>query len=246
VLSTAWALLTLQKVAPELVIWVELDIKPQSCPNPFNTKGKGVLPVAILGTEEFDVMTVDPATVLLEGVAPLRWEFEDVSRPVDLREDTCDCTTDTGDGYMDLTFKFDHQEVFAALGPVADREVRVLTLAGMTFDSTEIEGKDCIIIIHKGFSKLSAGMANEFSLDNNYPNPFNPSTRISYSLPVDCYVRLVVYNITGQKVATLVDGYQTNGVKTVCWETKNVASGVYFYKLTADEFTATRKMVLIK
>jgi hypothetical protein len=246
VLSTAWALLTLQKVAPELVIWVELDIKPQSCPNPFNTKNKGVLPIAILGTEDFDVMTVDPATVLLEGVSPLRWEFKDVSRPVDFREDTCDCTTDTADGYMDLTLKFDHQEVFAALGEVTDREVRILTLTGMTFDSTEIEGKDCIIIIHKGPSKLSPKMANEFSLDNNYPNPFNPVTQISYTLPEDGPVKLEIYNLLGQKVATLVDEYQQAGQKTVNWEAKDFSSGVYFYKLTTDKFTATKKMVLIK
>jgi hypothetical protein len=51
---------------------VEFDIKPQSCPNPFNTKSQGVLPAAILGTEGFDVSMVDPASLLLEGVAPLR------------------------------------------------------------------------------------------------------------------------------------------------------------------------------
>ena len=58
-----------------------IDIKPQSCPNPLNVKKKGVLPVAILGTADFDVNEVDPATVELEGVAPLRWDWEDVATP---------------------------------------------------------------------------------------------------------------------------------------------------------------------
>lgn len=127
-----------------------IDIKPQSCPNPFNTKNKGVLPVAILGTENFDVTTVDPATVLLEGVAPLRDSFEDVSRPVDPEADPCECTTEGADGYMDMTLKFDHQEILMALEPVSDREVRVLTLTGMTYDGMTIEGKDCVVIIKKG------------------------------------------------------------------------------------------------
>jgi hypothetical protein len=259
---------------------------------------------------------------------------------------------------MDLTLKFDHQEVLAAIDPVYEGEVRILILTGETVDSIPIEGQDCIIIppslcipdlvspeegevmdngrtdsqdstiwefdwsdcpgatayhlyvmgsnatiplindmtltdsyyrfAQTGYvadanrfgwtwkvgvkldgmwirwsetrsfdvepvntdpplvARLSAGVVSEFSLGDNYPNPFNPTTRISYSLPVDCHVKLVVYNIKGQRVATLVDGYEGSGVKTVCWEARDVASGVYFYKLTTDKFTATKKMVLIK
>jgi len=134
------------RVAPS-IIPVSVDIKPQSCPNPFNTKSKGVLPVAILGTEDFDVTTVDPATVLLEGAASVRNSLEDVSRPVDPREDICDCTAETGDGYLDMTLKFDHQEILAALEPVSDRDTIVLTLTGMTYDSIPIEGQDCVVIL---------------------------------------------------------------------------------------------------
>lgn len=128
---------------------VEFDIKPQSCPNPLNTKSKGVLPAAILGTDGLDVSEVDPTTLELEGVAPLRWYLEDVSRPVDPRVDVCDCTEDTADGFMDLTLKFDNQEIVAALGAVSDGDVLVLTLTGMLLDGTAIEGQDCVAIIHK-------------------------------------------------------------------------------------------------
>jgi len=132
-----------------------IDIKPQSCPNPLNVKKKGVLPVAILGTEDIDVTQIDPATIELEGVAPLRWDWEDVATPFEpfLGKEDCmeDCTTDGPDGWLDLTLKFDAQEVVAALGAVEDGECWVLTLTGNLLGGTPIEfGEDVIIIIKKG------------------------------------------------------------------------------------------------
>ena len=91
-------------------------------------------------------------------------------------------------------------------------------------------------------SQITSG----FELSQNYPNPFNPVTQISYILPRDGHVRLEIYNILGQKVATLVDEYQQNGQKTINWEAKDLSSGIYFYKLSASDFTATKKMVLTK
>ena len=132
---------------------VAVDIKPESCPNPLNVKGKGVLSVAILGTADFDVTQVDPATVILEGVYPLRWDWEDVATPdepfVD-KEDCMDCTTDGSDGILDLTLKFDVQEVIAALGDVEDEECLTLTLTGELFDGTPIVGEDVVLILKKG------------------------------------------------------------------------------------------------
>ena len=130
-----------------------IDIKPQSCPNPLNVKKKGVLPVAILGTADFDVNEVDPATVELEGVAPLRWDWEDVATPdwpLEDKEDCMDCTTDGSDGILDLTLKFDVQEVIAALGDVEDEECLTLTLTGELFDGTPIVGEDVVLILKKG------------------------------------------------------------------------------------------------
>jgi len=128
-------------------VQVPLDIKPQSCPNPLNLKSKGVLPVAILGTEDFDVTQVDPASIrLVAGVAPLRWALEDVTTPSESEE----CTIADPDGYLDLTLKFDAQEVVAALGTVGDGDVLVLGLTGELLDGTPIVGEDVIIIIKKG------------------------------------------------------------------------------------------------
>jgi len=85
-----------------------------------------------------------------------------------------------------------------------------------------------------------------FSLSQNYPNPFNPITEIKYALPEDCWVRLEIYNILGQRVAILVDGRQKAGYKVVRWDAGSFSSGIYFYRLKAGDFVQTRKMVLLK
>jgi len=83
-------------------------------------------------------------------------------------------------------------------------------------------------------------------LRQNYPNPFNATTVINYQLPVDGDVRLEVYNTLGQKVTALVDETQEAGYKSVIWDASEVSSGLYFYKLTAGDYTETRRMMLVK
>ncbi len=85
-----------------------------------------------------------------------------------------------------------------------------------------------------------------YSLSQNYPNPFNPVTTISFSLPVAGFAKLDVYNIMGQRVATLVDRHLGAGEHTVTFDGRETASGVYFYRLSTSEFTDTQKMVLLK
>ncbi len=90
------------------------------------------------------------------------------------------------------------------------------------------------------------GLPTEVRLHNNYPNPFNPSTRIDYELPRESHVSLVVYNMLGEQVALLVDGVKTAGYHRVSFDAGNLASGVYFYRLTAGEVTVMKKMALLK
>jgi hypothetical protein len=90
-----------------------------------------------------------------------------------------------------------------------------------------------------------------FSLSTNYPNPFNPETRISYFIPQTSHVRLEVFNVLGQKIRTLMDDVQTAGKKEVTWDGTDaqgmpVASGVYFYNLKADNYNQSKKMILMR
>lgn len=85
-----------------------------------------------------------------------------------------------------------------------------------------------------------------YALNQNYPNPFNPSTEISYAIPAKTHVTLRVYNLLGQEVATLVDELRDAGRHTVSWTATDIASGVYFYRLQTDDFSATKKMVFMK
>lgn len=134
-------------------IAMNVDIKPSSCPNPFNLKSKGVLPVAILGTEDFDVTTIDPASIKLTlgngGVSPLRWSYEDVGTPY-TGDEECGCNDYNGDGYMDLTLKFRTQEVVSlGLGDYAG-EMKPLVVTGNLMEEeggAPIEGKDCVWIL---------------------------------------------------------------------------------------------------
>ena len=146
-----------QRVLLQLRTVVAVDIKPGSCPNPLNTKSKGVLPVAILGTANFDVTQIDPATVSLEGVSPLRWALADVGTPFEpaLGKDDCfeDCSEDCGDDCMDIMLNFDRQEVIEALGEVSDRDCLVLTVTGnlkQEFGGNPIIGEDVVLILKKG------------------------------------------------------------------------------------------------
>ena len=145
----------LQKVTRVFEIPVFVDIKPASWPNPFQLKSKGVLPVAICGTEDFDVTTIDPVTVQLTleglgvGVAPLRWSYEDVATPYE--GEPCTGHDLAGDGYLDLTLKFSHQKVKETLGLDAfeDRDIVILILTGNLmeeFNGSPIRGQDCIRI----------------------------------------------------------------------------------------------------
>lgn len=87
---------------------------------------------------------------------------------------------------------------------------------------------------------------NSYELSQNYPNPFNPTTTIRFSLPVAGHVRLTVFNILGQEVQTLVNGYREAGKNTVIFDAKNLSSGIYIYKIESGSFTQTKKMTLLK
>ncbi len=90
------------------------------------------------------------------------------------------------------------------------------------------------------------GMVNSYELSQNYPNPFNPSTKIEFAIPKQSNVELRIFNVLGQEVATLVHESMAAGRHTVSFDAKNLASGLYFYRITAGQFTSVKKMMLLR
>ncbi|MCL4709259.1 T9SS type A sorting domain-containing protein [bacterium] len=102
-----------------------------------------------------------------------------------------------------------------------------------------------------GLNDRLTAVPEQFELLQNYPNPFNPETKISYVLPNQSRVKLTVYDILGKEIARLVDGVQPQGSYDVLWNGRDAngmpaKTGVYFYRLEAENFKQTRKMTLIK
>jgi flagellar hook assembly protein FlgD len=102
-----------------------------------------------------------------------------------------------------------------------------------------------------------SGVGNEgqeplsYALRQNYPNPFNPSTVITYSIPKEAHVKIEVYSILGQKVASLFDQAQTAGVHSIAWNAQGahgqkLSSGVYILRMQSGSFSQVRKMMLVR
>ncbi|MBI3786731.1 MAG: T9SS type A sorting domain-containing protein, partial [Ignavibacteriales bacterium] len=134
-------------------------------------------------------------------------------------------------------------------------EVPIATVASPTYDD---QGNSLPATASFDLSQTATGIDDpgvvvpqEYSLAQNYPNPFNPSTKISFSLPAADRISLVVYNILGQKVATVFEGEMQAGTHILNWNANNdngiaLSTGVYFYQLRVSQFVATKKMVLLK
>lgn len=86
----------------------------------------------------------------------------------------------------------------------------------------------------------------EYYLKQNYPNPFNPTTTIRFSIPSATFVQLKVYNILGNEIATIVNEQLPAGNYSVEYDEANLSSGIYFYTLTTNDFSETKKMTLVK
>jgi hypothetical protein len=236
--------------------YVALDIKPGSCPNPFNIKlfdwasGEkpnkgGVLPVAVLGSATFDVTQVDLSSLRLEGVAPLAKggpKITDVAGPAP-GSGMCACTTAGPDGYPDLMMRFQSQAIAEAIAPGYEGD-RELTLTGYYLDGIPFEAKDCIVVVGREATPMQ--FSDEPALGSAYPNPFNPATRLTYFVPEAGQVRLAVYDVTGRLVAELVNGGVQAGEHVIEWDARGLASGVYFGRLEAGGVVDIQRLVLLK
>ena len=139
----------------------------------------------------------------------------------------------------------------------SDKSFNYFTKEGLFTVDTYTNQNDTGVVEVSGATFISSSTAatlvlkNEiapasFSLSQNFPDPFNPSTQIDFSLPQQSNVQLKVYNTLGQLVTTLVNGNLSAGSHSVTFDARNLASGLYIYRLSAGNFTSVKKMLLLK
>ncbi len=126
---------------------------------------------------------------------------------------------------------------------IQDAQIANLFLQEFTARYYEAGGTDSIVISDV---ENTGNVPVEYSLNQNYPNPFNPSTTIQYSLKESGKVDLVVYNMLGQKVISLINEFQNSGSHVVKFDASHLASGIYIYRFKANNFSASKKLLLLK
>jgi hypothetical protein len=141
----------------------------------------------------------------------------------------------------------------AGTTPLSSGDIATLTVRLKNKESRLNFSTDALL--NENFQSLGAveiaAVPTVFALEQNYPNPFNPSTTIKYQIPADANVNLVIYNLQGQQIRTLIAKEQKAGYYNVVWDGRNeagqtVSSGLYLYRVQAGSFVATHKMLMIK
>lgn len=133
---------------------------------------------------------------------------------------------------------------------ISDGEYRIVGTLGQPFMSSE---SNPVGFWYQASRQLnveveqnSLNVPEEFQLQQNYPNPFNPTTTIEFALPKQSNVTLKLFDILGREVATLVDAELESGVHKINFDGQDLASGIYFYRIHADGFLKTKKLMLLK
>ncbi|HEY5533328.1 MAG TPA: T9SS type A sorting domain-containing protein [Ignavibacteria bacterium] len=200
------------------------------------------------GKEQFFTwMTIDQATGYLYFVFYDRRNYTDFQTDVYMAR-----STDGGETFTNFrvsstpflpqgsTFFGDYNGITAHNGKVRPIWTRLV--------STQLSIWTAIVDFPVGVENITSNTPSEFKLNQNYPNPFNPSTNISYSIKENTFVTLKVYNLLGKEIETLVNENKPAGNYDAVFSTdgKSISTGIYFYKLTAGNFTETRKMTVLK
>jgi hypothetical protein len=144
-----------------------------------------------------------------------------------------------------------HEGVFATLwftvSPNFDEDETIVSLTSLRWnEETLMQNVTSATLTRILGIDDNTSIPSKFNLSQNYPNPFNPVTTISYQLPRSAFVNLSIYNMAGQLIETLVNEHKNSGYHSVPWNAENVSSGLYFYRLEASEYSATKKCVILK
>jgi len=256
-------------IGPALVLAADID-RFAAAKAALNTEGQLVVPLEI--TNAKDLTAMDIPLSFTEGATLERVEFTDRVKSFEFQaanidnekrqvviglismvsKEAPDLASGTGT-IANLYFKLDPGVKEVTLTPIAlENPNHSLTFYYNDYSSGRAEVK----AVNPEIGAITAGSAmsalpTAYGLSQNSPNPFNPTTTISFAAPQPGVVKVAVYNILGQNIKDLVDGYMEAGYHQVVWDGKDrsgdaVASGIYFYKISANNFTDTKKMVLLK
>ena len=185
--------------------------------------------------------------VIKPRISPLRFKIEGgTTDPPDFELESVEPQTKTGE-WENITFFFEN----------ADGEYPTIVLMPDFADPVDLDKNidiyiDNVILSNSSELPIFTSIDDDvlipasFQLKQNYPNPFNPTTNITFTLDSPAHVVLTVYNIQGQKIATLVDGTRNSGINEVKFDAEDLGSGTYMYRLESGGQSITRKMTLIK
>lgn len=224
---------------PPPTITAELDIKPGECPNQFDPRSRGVVPMAVLGTSTLNVRDIDVGSVrLADSFEPERTAIEDVARAFSTTP--CECIATGTDGIEDLVLMFSSEDVAAALGNTAPGGATILTMTGQLANGTPFEARDCLGIVapappDSGIVQMEVRRG---------PSP--SAARLVYTLASDAHVDLAVYDVSGRRLESLVRAPQPGGQHVIEWQAQNRHSGVYFFRLEAAGQVQMRRFVLLR
>jgi uncharacterized protein YdaL len=118
--------------------------------------------------------------------------------------------------------------------------------SGITLKDIYIADKDGNGLITGNIENENSGIPREYSLSQNFPNPFNPVTVINFQIPKSGLTQMKVYDVTGRLIKTLVNEFKTSGYYKIEFDASSLASGVYFYKLTSGNYSSVKKLVVLK
>jgi len=194
-------------------------------------------------TEEIPTsyLRANSAADTISGTLPFVVNFEDLSiadpnTPITSREWDFDGDGVTDSDIQNPTWTYDANGQYT------------VTLAVTNGSTADTLTRENYIIVQDAVSAKDENLAlpTEYRLKQNYPNPFNPTTTIEYELANVGNVKLIIYNLFGQEVARLVDEIKSTGKHNVIWDASRFSSGIYYYRIEAEHFSETRKLILLK
>jgi hypothetical protein len=230
-----------------------VDIRPGLCPNHLRLDSPLTIPIAVLGTMDFDVANIDPETVRLsrDGLAgecaPASWAYADVGIPV--IGASPECNRPRGDGLDDLELRFSIQDLATTLGLRGHiGETIPLTLTGKIVTGQGIEGFDCVMVIAGPWG--DGERSDEIGiLPQVGDEPSASQLDLAYYTNTSDHITVTVYDARGRVVAELVDADRAPGIYQVTWDGtgqdgQEVAAGTYFARVSNSWTGTTKRLVL--